>query len=57
MRHQKVATPQAVDSMTEVKIYPAAAGGWMYVVLVAERPVVIGWCETRTEAEQRASLA
>jgi hypothetical protein len=42
--------------MTEVKIYPAKTGGWMYVVLVANRPVVIGWCETRHHAEQQAAL-
>jgi hypothetical protein len=43
-------------NMTEVKIYPAKTGGWMYVVLVANRPVVIGWCETRHHAEQQAAL-
>jgi hypothetical protein len=43
--------------MTEVKIYPVAQGGWMYVVLVGQRPVVVGWCETRSQAEQRASLS
>ena len=43
--------------MTEVKIYPATQGGWMYVVLVAARPVVIGWCEHRHQAEQQAALA
>ena len=42
--------------MTEVRIYPVEAGGWMYVVLVAKRPVVIGWCKTRQDAEQQAAL-
>ena len=42
--------------MTEVKIYPATAGGWMYVVWVAQRAVVIGWCKTRDEAEAQAAL-
>jgi hypothetical protein len=43
--------------MTEIKIYPAVQGGWMYVVLVAQRPVVIGWCHSREQAERQASIA
>lgn len=42
--------------MSEVKIYPAAAGGWMYVVWVQQRAVVIGWCHTRRQAEEEAAL-
>ena len=42
--------------MTEVRIYPASAGGWMYVVMVAHRAVVIGWCATRRDAEHQAAL-
>jgi hypothetical protein len=42
--------------MTETKIYPAQAGGWMYVVLFGQRPVVVGWCETRQQAEKAAAL-
>jgi hypothetical protein len=43
--------------MTEVKIYPVRAGGWMYVVWVERRAVIIGWCETRREAEEEAARA
>jgi hypothetical protein len=43
--------------MTEVKIYPAAHGGWMYVVVVAARAVVIGWCHSREQAERQAAVA
>jgi hypothetical protein len=28
----------------------------MYVVLFAQRPIVIGWCKTRDEAEHAAAL-
>jgi hypothetical protein len=43
--------------MSEIKIYPAAQGGWMYVVVVAERAVVIGWCHSREQAERQAAVA
>jgi hypothetical protein len=43
--------------MTEVKIYPATQGGWIYVVLVAQRAVVIGWCNSREQAERQAAVA
>jgi hypothetical protein len=43
--------------MTEVKIYPVTQGGWMYVVSIAERAVVIGWCHSRVEAERQAAAA
>jgi hypothetical protein len=42
--------------MTEVKIHPSATGGWIYEVWIADRPVVVGWCETRERAEQAAAL-
>lgn len=40
----------------DVDVYPAHSGGWIYVVRIAERPVVVGWCHTREAAEQEASL-
>jgi hypothetical protein len=43
-------------SMTDVKVYAAEAGGWIYEVWIAKRPVVVGWCHTRVAAEQQASL-
>jgi hypothetical protein len=43
--------------MTEVKIYPAVQGGWMYVVSIAQRAVVIGWCHSREQAERQAAAA
>jgi hypothetical protein len=43
-------------SMTEVKIHPSATGGWIYEVWIENRPVVVGWCETREKAEGEAAL-
>ena len=37
--------------MKEIKVYPAAAGGWIYEIWIAARPVVIGWCAARETAE------
>jgi hypothetical protein len=42
--------------MTKVSVYPADSGGWMYVVWINDRPVVIGWCQTRDQAEAQAAL-
>lgn len=42
--------------MRDVNVYPADSGGWIYEVWIGERPVVIGWCQTREAAEQEASL-
>jgi hypothetical protein len=39
------------------RLYPAQAGGWIYEVWIASRPVVVGWCHTREAALQEASLA
>lgn len=41
----------------KLKIYPAQAGGWIYEVWIAARPVVIGWCHTREAALHEATLA
>ncbi|HUP93538.1 MAG TPA: hypothetical protein VM164_01430 [Burkholderiales bacterium] len=42
--------------MRDVNVYPAESGGWIYEVWFGQRPVVIGWCQTREAAEQEASL-
>jgi hypothetical protein len=42
--------------MKGVNVYAAQAGGWIYEVWIAKRPVVVGWCHTREEAEQEARL-
>ena len=44
-------------AVKEIKVYPAAAGGWIYEIWIAARPVVIGWCAQRETAEQKARLA
>lgn len=41
----------------DVNVYPSATGGWLYEVWVAQRPVVVGWCQTREAAEREARLA
>jgi hypothetical protein len=43
--------------MRELKLYPAPAGGWIYEVWIAARPVVVGWCQTREAALHEANLA
>ena len=43
--------------MKTINVYPASAGGWMYEVRIAARPVVIGWCRTREAAVHQAELA
>jgi hypothetical protein len=55
-KRRATAHQQGGLEMTEVKIYPVKAGGWMYVVLVAQRAVVIGWCRSRRQAEDAAAL-
>jgi hypothetical protein len=41
--------------MTEVRVRPSD-GGWIYEVWIEDRPVVVGWCETRAKAEEEAAL-
>ena len=43
--------------MRDVNVYPAQAGGWIYEVWIAARPVIIGWCQTREAALLEAALA
>jgi hypothetical protein len=40
-----------------VNVYPSETGGWIYEVWIDLRPVVIGCCPTREEAEHEAELA
>ena len=39
------------------EVYELPSGGWIYVVFVGTRPVVVGWSTTRERAEHAAALA
>jgi hypothetical protein len=51
----KEETQTEADSRS-FNIYPAQAGGWIYEVWIAARPVVVGWCRTREAALHEANL-